>query len=457
MKLQQRLRFLAYSDPLTNLYNRTYMMEQLEHALSRAKEQSANVALLFLDLDKFKIINDSLGHRAGDELLCEVAMRLSQAVINSDVIARWGGDEFLIMLTEEVTPVRIKELAQNILSSISQPVNLIDKTVNVGTSIGIALSDLHYDAELLIQQADMAMYAAKQSGRDNAKFFEPHMAKEVTSRFQHEQEIKKALELKQFYLVFQPQMDLHSNRVFGLEALIRWKHPEKGMISPAEFIPVAEESSLISKIGEMVLESAIAFIAKWQASMSLVPVAVNISGRHFMSDGFSNFIEQLLLRYGVSGQWLKVEITEGVFIHDFNQCIAVMTALKKLGVEISVDDFGTGYSSLHYLKKLPLDILKIDKSFVFEIGDNAEGDKICETIIQLAQNLELEVIAEGVETAAQAKVLADLGCHLHQGFHYFRPLAENDVIALLQQEQEQEQESEEPLNAAPDDVIPAAL
>ncbi len=433
VKLQQRLRFLAYSDPLTNLYNRTYMNEQLERSLRNGTGEP--VALLFLDLDKFKIINDTLGHKAGDELLCEVAVRLNNAVALSDVISRWGGDEFLIMMTEDVTEDRVSSLAMAILESMREPVTLTDKPVNVATSIGMAISTPDITAEKLIQQADMAMYWAKQNGRDNAKFYEPHMAEKVSGQFQFEQEIKEALDSHQMFLVYQPQVDSSSDRIFGLEALIRWQHPEKGLVSPAEFIPVAEESTLINKIGEFVIDSVLRRLSKWQQDkVDVVPVAVNISGRHLISEGFPQFIERSLRHYKVDGRWLKIEITEGVFIHDVHESIEIMSALKTLGVEISVDDFGTGYSSLHYLKMLPLDILKIDQSFVLESGDGAEGDKICEAIIQLAQNLDLQVIAEGVETELQAKVLNDLGCNLHQGFYYFRPESEETVGERLRQQ-----------------------
>ena len=436
VKLQQKLRFLAYSDPLTSLFNRTYMTEQLERALHNAKERQMRVALLFLDLDKFKIINDTLGHKAGDELLCEVADRLTQTVLKSDIVARWGGDEFLIMLTETVTEARVSALSEAILDIMHEPVMLLEKPVKVGTSIGIALSNVHHDAETLIQQADMAMYWAKQNGRDNAKFFQPHMAKEVTSHFQKEQEVQKALDCDQFYLVFQPQIDTRSGAVFGFEALIRWQHPEKGLIGPMDFVPLAEESNLICRIGEWVLEKTLQTQVNWlESGITATPIAVNISGRHFISEGFLAFITDLLKRYEVPGNLIKIEITEGVFIHDMALCIEIMAGLKALGVEISVDDFGTGYSSLHYLKRLPLDTLKIDKSFVCEIGDQAEGDKICEAVVQLAQNLELNVIAEGVETSQQAEVLNQLGCYLHQGYYYDRPLSETAARVILKAQQ----------------------
>ena len=436
VKLQQRLRFLAYSDPLTSLFNRTYMTERLEHALQQAQDTHQAVALLFLDLDKFKIINDTLGHKAGDELLCEVSERLSRVVSESDIIARWGGDEFLIMLKHDVCTSRAERLANKILQQMREPVLLAGKPVKVGTSIGIAMTEQLYNAELLIQQADMAMYWAKQNGRDNAKFFEAYMASEVTSRFQYEQEIKDALDQQQFHLLYQPQVDTLSQSIVGFEALIRWSHPANGMVSPAEFIPIAEESNLICRIGDWVLEHSIATLSQWQKECAnALPIAVNISGRHFVAEGFIKTIETLLLRYQVDGQLLKIEITEGVFIHDMSQCIDIMGALKAIGVEISVDDFGTGYSSLHYLKELPLDILKIDKSFVREIGDQAEGDKICEAIIQLAHNLDLKVIAEGVETQEQAKVLNRLGCYIHQGYYYDRPLSEDAALTLLKREQ----------------------
>lgn len=435
VKLQQRLRFLAYSDPLTNLYNRTYMNEQLERSLRLSAERGSQIALLFLDLDKFKIINDTLGHKAGDELLCEVSARLSDVTTETDVIARWGGDEFLIMIVEEVSESRVQQLASSILSAMRIPVTLSDKPVRVATSIGMSISGEDSTAEKLIQQADIAMYSAKQNGRDNARFYEAYMAEDVANLFQFEQVIKEALLKDQFSLVYQPQYDHQRQGIFGLEALIRWHHPERGNISPAEFIPMAEESNLICQIDEFVIEEVLKCLKEWQnADVDLVPIAVNISGRHMVSVGFVDYIEQKLTEYNVSGRWLKIEITEGVFIHDVSQCVDIMSALNALGVEISVDDFGTGYSSLNYLKTLPLDILKIDQSFVRECGDSAEGDKICEAIIQLANNLDLQVIAEGVETELQATVLQQLGCHLHQGYYYFMPETKESVSDRLRQQ-----------------------
>lgn len=433
LKLQERLKFLAYSDPLTSLYNRTYMMEKLVGALQYAAEQHARIGLLFLDLDKFKIINDTLGHKAGDELLCEVAKRLSAVSDETDVIARWGGDEFIFMITEDASETKMMDRAQKILHVMRDPVYLNDQWLNIPTSIGVSLSNYDdMEADKLIQQADIAMYWAKQKGRDNAQFFASEMANLVTKKFGFEREIREALVSNQFSLVYQPKVLRDKHHVIGLEALIRWQHPTKGMISPSEFIPVAEESSLIIKLDEWVIEQALRQQQEWRDNgLTLVPMAVNISGRHLVSETIVSYISEKLEVYDVPGHLLEIEITEGVLLQDIQRCIEVMTALKALDIKISVDDFGTGYSSLSYLKRLPLDILKIDQSFVEECDTLSEDSKICETIIHLGKNLDLTTVAEGVETESQAKTLKQFGCHIYQGYYFHKPMSDSEIFSLL--------------------------
>ncbi|MEL0636670.1 ammonium transporter [Marinomonas sp. TI.3.20] len=432
-KLQERLRFLAYSDPLTSLYNRTYLMDKLVRALLFASKQKTSVGLLFLDLDKFKTINDTLGHKAGDELLCEVAGRLAQVSDDSDIIARWGGDEFILMMTKDVSEKTIKQRAQQVLEVMREPVSLRGQLLNIPTSVGITLScDAKVDADKLIQQADIAMYWAKEKGRDNAQFFQPEMAFAVTKKFGFEQEMHEALMLDQFSLVYQPKVFIDKDHIVGLEALIRWNHPSKGLISPGDFIPIAEESSLIVKIGEWVVDRALKQQSEWRKKgLTLVPVAVNISGRHLTLNNFVSYISEKLAFYSISGELLEIEITEGVLLQDIECCIAVMAELKALKIKISVDDFGTGYSSLNYLKRLPLDVLKIDQSFVDECGKHSEDTTICETIIHLARNLGLTTVAEGVETRQQAELLKDMGCQIYQGYYFYKPMPSSAVSVLL--------------------------
>jgi len=436
VKLQERLKFLAYSDPLTSLYNRTYLMDALVSALLFATKQKTAVGLLFLDLDNFKVINDTLGHKAGDELLCEVARRLIAVSDPFDVIARWGGDEFVFMMTEDVSESRLSKRAQQILEVMRAPVYLNEQYFTIPTSIGVAYSgEQSLDADKLIQQADIAMYWAKEKGRDNAQFFTSEMANVVTKKFGLEKEINTALTEEQFTLVFQPKVLMEKHNILGLEALIRWNHPSKGLIPPADFIPVAEESNLITKIDEWVIDQALRQQKAWRdQGLLLVPIAVNLSGRHLVSDSLVAYISQKLKRYNIEGKLLEIEITEGVLLQDIQRCVAVMAELKALEIKISVDDFGTGYSSLSYLKRLPLDILKIDQSFVEECDSHTEDTKICETIIHLARSLELGIVAEGVETAQQADMLKSLGCEVFQGYYFHKPMKSSEIVLLLSED-----------------------
>lgn len=433
VKLQEKLKHLAYSDPLTGLYNRTYLMDALASALIFAAKEKTVVGLLFLDLDNFKLINDTLGHKAGDELLCEVAKRLLDTSDESDVIARWGGDEFVLMMTNEVSKACLAKRSQQILEVMREPVYLNDQHFSIPTSIGIALSNQQVlDADKLIQQADIAMYCAKDKGRDNAQFFASEMANVVTKKFGIEKEIHEALSFDQFTLVFQPKVFMEKDNILGLETLIRWNHPIQGFISPADFIPIAEESNLIIKIDEWVIKQTLKQQKEWRdQGLMIVPISVNLSGRHVVSDSLVAYVTETLKLYDIDGSLLEIEITEGVLLQDIQRCIEVMAELKALGIKISIDDFGTGYSSLNYLRRLPLDTLKIDQSFVRECDSHIEDGKICETIIHLARNLELVIVAEGVETAPQAEKLKSLGCEIFQGYYYHRPMDSESIAKLL--------------------------
>ncbi|MCP4596589.1 ammonium transporter [Neptuniibacter sp.] len=432
-KLQSRLKFLAYQDPLTSLSNRTHLMKQLNSAIHLAQSTKETVALLFMDLDKFKKINDTLGHKAGDELLCEVAHRLTKVSRQEDIIARWGGDEFIVVLSGELSDEIISNKAQNILEVMRNPVEIAGKQFSIPTSIGVALS-VHgsIEADHLIQEADIAMYSAKMNGRDNFKLFEPYMAEHATKSVTFERMIKKALQLDQFHLVFQPKVLRTHDEIIALEALIRWQHPEKGMIPPSEFIPIAEESNLIVQLGEKVISHSLRQLSEWKKQgIDLVPVSVNISGKHLISDELLPFIKQQLSLHSIPGHLLEIEITEGVLIQDIERCIEVLEQLKRLKINISIDDFGTGYSSLNYLKRLPLDILKIDQSFVDECASKEEDGEICATIISLAQSLNLDTVAEGVETEAQLETLLKMGCEVFQGYYFYRPLQAREISDLL--------------------------
>ena len=432
-KLQSRLKFLAYKDPLTSLSNRAHLMKGLSESIHLAKNHGETVALLFLDLDKFKKINDTLGHKAGDELLCEVARRLTEVSRERDLIARWGGDEFIVVLNGHLSDSVIADKANNILEIMRKPVEIAGKQFSIPTSIGVALSEYgEIEADLLIQEADIAMYAAKMNGRDNYQIFQPYMAEHATKSATFERLIKTALSEQQFHLAYQPKVLKNKDNIIALEALIRWQHPEKGMISPAEFIPIAEESNLIIQIGKMVISQTLQQMAAWRdQGLAPVPTAVNISGKHLVSDELLPFIKQQLSLHSIPGKLLEIEITEGVLIQDIDRCIEVLEQLKSLEISISIDDFGTGYSSLNYLKRLPLDILKIDQSFVEECHRKEEDGEICATIINLAKSLNLNTVAEGVEDLGQLNTLLDLGCEVFQGYYFYKPLVADTIATLL--------------------------
>jgi Amt family ammonium transporter len=433
LKLQSRLQFLAYKDPLTGLSNRAHMMKELFIAIKLAQEKQLDVALYFLDLDKFKKINDTLGHKAGDKLLCEVANRLNDISRDNDIISRWGGDEFIFIITGMLDDTVITQKANQLLDQMRIPIALNNKGYEIQTSIGVAISSKGIiSADDLIQYADIAMYKAKASGRDTYKVYDSCMGKEAAKVLNYEHEIKQAIEQNQFKLVYQPKVKENSENVIGLEALIRWDHPDKGEIFPSDFIPIAEESHLIIELGEYVIKTAIRQQRQWLSEgLSIVPLSVNISEKHILSENFLLFLSQQLQEENIEGKWLDIEITEHVLIHDIEECICVLSSIKELGVTISIDDFGTGYSSLSYLKRLPIDTLKIDRSFVQECSDVDEDREICSAIVNLASMMGLSVVAEGVETESQASTLISLGCNVFQGYYFYKPLPLIKVSNLL--------------------------
>lgn len=439
-KLQNRLKLLAYSDPLTGLYNRTWLLETLTRALNNASTES--VALFFLDLDRFKKVNDTLGHKAGDELLQEVAARLTSVTRNEDTIARWGGDEFIVVMRGALNDELIRERAEAILKVMRKSLELEGRELKLATSIGVSLSnkDIH-DANTLIQHADIAMYHAKQNGRDNYQLFHQDMATKAKRSFDYEQEMYQSLrERNHFFMLYQPKYDANFD-IIAMEALVRWQHPKEGLIMPSEFIPLAEESDLIINIGEETLRQVMMQMRKWrQQGIPLYPVAVNLSGKHLVSSGLVPFITSILDTFQISGELLEIEITEGVLLQDIEQCISVLNDLKKLKVKISVDDFGTGYSSLNYLKRLPLDVLKIDRSFVIESTVSEEDRQICSTIINLAESLNLQTVAEGVETKEQLNLLVKNRCDMFQGYYFSKPVSGQEIVTLIQKQQSPEPE-----------------
>jgi diguanylate cyclase (GGDEF)-like protein/PAS domain S-box-containing protein len=422
---------LAFFDPLTQLPNRRLLLDRLQHALATSDRQQRNAALMFIDLDNFKTLNDTLGHDKGDLLLQQVATRLSACVREGDTVARIGGDEFVLILeglSNNLSEAanQSEQIGEKILESLNQPYDLVTQDYHTTPSIGITLFCGHsIGVDELLKQADLAMYQSKAAGRNTLHFFEPDMQASVSARSTLESDLRRGLRENQFSLAYQPQVFEKRGQVTGVEALLRWNHPTRGPISPAEFIPVAEETGLILPLGLWVLETACTRLACWAKDpiTAHLSMAVNVSARQFNHPDFIEQVTGTLARTKASPERLKLELTESLFLNNVEDTISKMMTLKVLGITFSLDDFGTGYSSLTYLKRLPLDQLKIDQSFIRDVLTDPNDAAITRAIVALGQNLGLKIIAEGVETAGQQEFLADHGCHAYQGYLYSRPLA----------------------------------
>lgn len=424
---------LAQHDALTGLANRLLLNDRLRHAIANAQRNQRAQALLFIDLDHFKTINDTVGHSAGDALLIEVAHRLRECVRESDTLARVGGDEFVVLLTNLVDANDCARVAEKVIGAVALPISVDNHVFNITTSVGIAIwPGDGADAETLTRNADVAMYHAKNIGRNNFQFFTPEMNARALEAMTMEAALRKALVRDEFLLHFQAQIDFDSGRIIGAESLVRWQHPELGLVPPATFIPIAEERGLIGKLGDWVLHAACRQACEWQkAGIALVPIAVNISALQFKQGALRDSVLSALRETGLAPRYLVLEITESVVMDDVDQAIAVLSELREMGIAIEIDDFGTGHSSLSYLKRLPIHRLKIDQSFVRGVPADQDDAAIIGAILSMAKSLQLDIIAEGVETVAQADFLHALGCQAMQGYLFSRPQAAKDFATTL--------------------------
>ena len=439
-QLEEQLTHQALHDPLTKIANRVLFRDRVDHALSKQRRDNTTLAVLFLDLDNFKSVNDSIGHAAGDKLLIAVAMRLQDCLRSSDTAARLGGDEFAVLVESVRNSEEAIMIAERIKSVFKQPFIIDGKEVFMATSIGIAQSGHEAPtADDLLRNADLAMYRAKNDGKGNYVVFEPRMHEALMERLELEDDLRSAIENQEFTIHYQPIVDLGSAEMLGMEALVRWNHPRYGMLAPMKFIPLAEETSLIVPLGEWILGEACRQTKKWSESYGEtldISVTVNISIRQFQQKELIDIVRRALEASGLRPGSLILEITESFMMQETESTIAKLHQLKKLGIRLAIDDFGTGYSSLSYLQRFPIDILKIDKSFVDKIGNGEEGRAVARAIIMMGDSLHLKTIAEGIERPEQIQALQNLGCEAGQGFHFAHPLTPKAMEQFLMQKAE---------------------
>ena len=433
-RMEERLRRQALHDSLTGLPNRQLFVDRLGHALRRTRRHGNRVAVLFMDLDKFKVVNDSLGHEAGDLLLTVVAQRLQRCLRPEDTLARFGGDEFVVLIDAVHDPAQAIQVAERITEDLRRPFILTGRELYVAASIGIAMGHARtHDPDGLLREADTAMYRVKGEG-GGYTVFDPTMYEQALRRLEVEHDLRRAIEREEFVVHYQPVVDLQTGGLWGLEALVRWDHPERGLLDPDEFVPIAEESGLVVPMGELVLGEACRRAAEWQRAFPRNPplaMSVNLSGRQLRRPDLHETIGQALAETALPATSLGLDITETVYISALEANTAAVDRLSALGVRISLDDFGSGYSSLSYLKRLPADILKIDKSFVRGLGMEVEDTAIVQTVVDLAHILGMEVVAEGVEIEEQETLLKEMGCDFAQGFYFAKPLPPEEVPAFL--------------------------
>ncbi|KZZ61681.1 hypothetical protein A3761_04040 [Oleiphilus sp. HI0123] len=427
----EELHQMAHFDALTGLANRPYLIELVDKKLESQDETERKFAFLYLDLDNFKHINDALGHLVGDNLLSVVADRLKSCVSDIDIAARTGGDEFCLVLSGVHSEKKVVELARKVLRVLEEPVAIEGRRLSVSSSIGITLSLLDgVSAATLLQNADLAMYQAKASGKNSYHIFNHQLHKDADSRMALEEELRHAVEREEFVLHYQPQMDLSTGKLIGCEALLRWQHPKRGLLSPFFFIDMVENNGLIIPIGKWIIHEACRQCADWQQrGLSDVKMSINLSARQFSDPDLLNDITQAISLHRVNPENLEFEVTESLLATDIKHAISLLKELQSLGLTIAIDDFGTGYSSLNYLKQLPLDKLKVDRAFIMDLPNDNDDKQITAAIVAMAHTLNLKVVAEGVETVEQMAFLQELGCEIGQGYLFDKPLSADEFFS----------------------------
>jgi diguanylate cyclase (GGDEF)-like protein/PAS domain S-box-containing protein len=435
-RAEEQIHFMAHHDALTRLPNRATLMDRLTLAIAGARRGGGRVTVVFIDLDNFKVVNDSLGHNAGDALLKAVAQRMVQCVRSSDTVVRLGGDEFVVLLIDNMDSPKPVAVIERLRAAVTEPVPIEGQMFRVTCSVGLAAYPGDgEDAETLLMNADIAMYQAKESGRDSYQFYTREMNELARERRLLQEGLRAAIANNEFTLLYQPLVDLKSGEIFAVEALVRWHHPEFGIIQPARFIPMAEESGLIVPLGDWVLREACRQNKTWQdAGMKPISVCVNVSARQFREKTWVARVAAVLEETGLEPRYLELELTESMLMHDVTQAIETMRQLQSIGVHFSIDDFGTGYSSLSALKSFPVARLKIDQSFVRNLPHDANDRSIATAVISLGQKLNMKVIAEGVETDAQLAFLTEHQCDEIQGYHFSRPVEPAAVEGMLRKQ-----------------------